>query len=413
MGLRTVLQAASVSAPGELVLNSIEDPVVVLVVNVLTPPTGTTPSLTFTMQSVDPIDETTVYGPVKTLVFTATGVQTATLLTDAAAVKLSWSLTGTTPEFPSVNAVVFEKGTARAQVVNMSGAPTSTDAPADTTATGTLNVLDADVRISVEGKSSVGFQLSAGGLIGTIVAEVSYDGSLTWVPSSFQDATGARTSSVAFGAPNPSTARTIVVSGGISHVRVRVSAYTSGAAVLDMRATNVVDPVELYAGAPTAALPSLAAVIGGSDGALVQVPRVFDADTGAGSQHVWGVSVRKSASGGSVEAGTPADPFRVDPTGTTTQPVQDVPPTGLAHAQVTIPTAGTRVQLANTPCKSLLLRALASNTGTVFIGGVTVDAANGFPLARGDAIAVDISNANAIYVDTDVSGSKVAWIVVA
>ena len=48
---------------------------------------------------------------------------------------------------------------------------------------------------------------------------------------------------------------------------------------------------------------------------------LFDVDSGAGSQHVQGVSLRKAASGGSAEYGTSTDPFRTDPTGTTTQPV--------------------------------------------------------------------------------------------
>ncbi len=47
----------------------------------------------------------------------------------------------------------------------------------------------------------------------------------------------------------------------------------------------------------------------------------FDLDTGGGTQNVQGVNLRKSASGGSVEFGTSTDPIRVDPTGTTTQPV--------------------------------------------------------------------------------------------
>ncbi len=47
----------------------------------------------------------------------------------------------------------------------------------------------------------------------------------------------------------------------------------------------------------------------------------FDADTGAGTQNLPGVSLRKAASGGSVELGTSTDPVRTDPTGTTTQPV--------------------------------------------------------------------------------------------
>lgn len=48
---------------------------------------------------------------------------------------------------------------------------------------------------------------------------------------------------------------------------------------------------------------------------------LHDTDSGAGAQYTVGVSLRKAASGGSVEAGTTADPLRVDPTGTTTQPV--------------------------------------------------------------------------------------------
>lgn len=49
--------------------------------------------------------------------------------------------------------------------------------------------------------------------------------------------------------------------------------------------------------------------------------RAYDADTGAGTENVQGVVLRKSASGGSVELGTATDPVRVDPTGTTIQPV--------------------------------------------------------------------------------------------
>lgn len=63
--------------------------------------------------------------------------------------------------------------------------------------------------------------------------------------------------------------------------------------------------------------------VGASDGANLQTPRVFDVDTGVGTQFALGVSLRKAASGGSVEAGTSADPLRVDPTGTTAQPVTD------------------------------------------------------------------------------------------
>lgn len=63
--------------------------------------------------------------------------------------------------------------------------------------------------------------------------------------------------------------------------------------------------------------------VAGWDGTNLRTLRLYDADTGAGSEHVLGVVLRKSASGGSVELGTSADPVRTDPTGTTTQPVSD------------------------------------------------------------------------------------------
>jgi hypothetical protein len=70
-----------------------------------------------------------------------------------------------------------------------------------------------------------------------------------------------------------------------------------------------------------AAVPAVGTAIGLSDGTNEQNPRVFDVDSGGGTQYVAGVNLRKIASGGSVEAATSTDPLRVDPTGTTTQPV--------------------------------------------------------------------------------------------
>ena len=74
-------------------------------------------------------------------------------------------------------------------------------------------------------------------------------------------------------------------------------------------------------GSNTSAIPTSSTQIGGSDGTNLQAVRIFDVDSGAGTQYVLGTTLRKSASGGSVEAGTSADPLRTDPTGTTTQPI--------------------------------------------------------------------------------------------
>lgn len=71
------------------------------------------------------------------------------------------------------------------------------------------------------------------------------------------------------------------------------------------------------------AVPTTGTAAGFSDGTNMQAPRVFDADTGAGTQYVPGVVLRASGSGGSTEVGTAAAPLRVDPTGGTAQPVTD------------------------------------------------------------------------------------------
>ncbi|MGE3319991.1 MAG: hypothetical protein AB7I18_11920 [Candidatus Berkiella sp.] len=76
-------------------------------------------------------------------------------------------------------------------------------------------------------------------------------------------------------------------------------------------------------GTNNAAAPTSSTQIGGSDGTNLQAGRVYDVDSGAGSEYVLGMSLRKTVNGGSVEYGTSTDPIRVDPTGTTAQPVTD------------------------------------------------------------------------------------------
>jgi hypothetical protein len=96
---------------------------------------------------------------------------------------------------------------------------------------------------------------------------------------------------------------------------------TDPALVVAISPNNTITTSNASVGANNAALPSSSTEIGGSDGTNLQAIRVFDGDSGAGTQYVLGAILRKSASGGTVEAGTSADPLRVDPTGTTTQPI--------------------------------------------------------------------------------------------
>jgi len=96
-----------------------------------------------------------------------------------------------------------------------------------------------------------------------------------------------------------------------------LSLDTTGA----LRITGSISSSNPSVGTNNAAIPTSSTQIGGSDGTNLQVVRVFDGDTGGGTQYILGVGLRKAASGGTVEAGTSTDPIRVDPTGTTPQPI--------------------------------------------------------------------------------------------
>lgn len=85
--------------------------------------------------------------------------------------------------------------------------------------------------------------------------------------------------------------------------------------------TGTVTATNPSVGSNDTTAPTSSTLIGGTDGTSLRASRIFDLDTGGGQQWVLGVGLRKAAGGGSVELGTSSDPIRIDPTGTTTQPV--------------------------------------------------------------------------------------------
>lgn len=115
-----------------------------------------------------------------------------------------------------------------------------------------------------------------------------------------------------------------------------------------------------------AAFPASGTAAGFTDGTNMQPGRVFDADTGGGTQYIQGVQLRKGAAAGSVEAGTSTDPLRIDPTGTTAQPITAAAlplPTGAA----TETTLGTRLAEATftTRINTQGQKAMAASTPVV------------------------------------------------
>jgi hypothetical protein len=120
------------------------------------------------------------------------------------------------------------------------GLPVHAQAPADTVGTTVaLNALNATASVTLSAGSGVGMLIASGTLAGTVVAEVSFDGGTTWGATVFFDpSTQTTASSVSLTNPNAATQRTIVIAGGASHARVRVSSFTSGSANATARSTQ-------------------------------------------------------------------------------------------------------------------------------------------------------------------------------
>lgn len=103
----------------------------------------------------------------------------------------------------------------------------------------TLGSLNSYINCPMEGLAGCGFQLAAGTLIGTITPQITLDNGATWSNTLFYNPTDQSTSAnIVYSSNNPLTSRSIIVSGGTSHARVIVTAYTSGSAKALMRATE-------------------------------------------------------------------------------------------------------------------------------------------------------------------------------
>jgi hypothetical protein len=116
-----------------------------------------------------------------------------------------------------------------------------------------------------------------------------------------------------------------------------------------------------------AAFPATGTAAGYSDGTNMQGGRVFDTDSGGGTEWTLGTILRKAGVGGSVDFGTLADPIRIDPTGTTIQPVSG-PLTDAQLRATPVPVSGplTDAQLRATPVPvSGTVAATQSGTWTV------------------------------------------------
>lgn len=142
----------------------------------------------------------------------------------------------------------------------------------DISAFGSLSTSGSVLQLALAGARSVGFTLPVGNtLVGTLVAEVSHDGGVTWqqtIISSPTPAVAKRFSQLAVSSSSGGYA--ILVPGGAGMVRLRVSAYTSGTVTVNMRGSFVHDAAVGWSTTPGTVVPPEVAFVGGTDGTNVR-----------------------------------------------------------------------------------------------------------------------------------------------
>lgn len=89
-----------------------------------------------------------------------------------------------------------------------------------------------------------------------------------------------------------------------------------------------------------------------------------------------------------------------------------LPAASILFNQVSVTTAGTRVQLSGSsvPVRSVCIKALHADTGKIYVGDVTVASSNGYELIADISVCMDINNLNLVYLDSSVNGEGVSYI---
>lgn len=87
------------------------------------------------------------------------------------------------------------------------------------------------------------------------------------------------------------------------------------------------------------------------------------------------------------------------------------PPAAIYNGKKTVTTHGTRVPLAASQAllTGVTVKALASNTGAIFVGDASVSITGGYQLAAGDSCFIEIANLATIYIDAAVDGEGVTY----
>lgn len=132
------------------------------------------------------------------------------------------------------------------QVNCKTGCAGASDTTGSSVALGSLNAADT---VALAGEGGASFHLAAGTLTGTLTPELSFDGGSTYpVATKFIDNTLTSSATIVLSNPNAAQDISVLVLGGATHARVRVSAYTSGTATGHLTSTTNQMPVVVIGG---------------------------------------------------------------------------------------------------------------------------------------------------------------------
>lgn len=92
--------------------------------------------------------------------------------------------------------------------------------------------------------------------------------------------------------------------------------------------------------------------------------------------------------------------------------VQIDTPKTIYSGKINVTISGTEVILGTGVISSVTIKALSANTGVIYVGAGGVSSANGFQLAAGDTLSIDISNLATVWIDSSINGEGVTYLAV-
>lgn len=92
--------------------------------------------------------------------------------------------------------------------------------------------------------------------------------------------------------------------------------------------------------------------------------------------------------------------------------VQIDTPKIIYSGKINVTISGTEVILGTGVISSVTIKALSANTGVIYVGAGGVSSANGFQLAAGDTLSIDISNLATVWIDSSINGEGVTYLAV-